>query len=90
MKLEKQGVVALNTLLELPTISNFVIINKETSRILKAYKANFKQKQKGLPPDPSDKPPTYRLMLDSIIVNTIPLENRNILLHKPTGCRIVI
>ena len=42
-KLEKQGVIEINTSLYLPTISNLVIINKDTSRLSKADKFQRKQ-----------------------------------------------
>ena len=52
----------MNTLLELPTISNFVVIKKKTSHISKADKVDFKQ-------NPSNKTTKYRHLLDFSLVN---------------------
>ena len=75
-KLEKQGVIEINTLLDLPTISNLDKINKYTFRLSKADKFLRKQKLKQAGKSQLKKPPPkYRLTLDLPLTNTILLGN---------------
>ena len=82
-KLEKQGVIEVNTLLDLPTISNLVIINKDTSRLSKAEKYQRKMDKRQAGDRENELPPKYMLTLDLTLKNWILIGNKKVSLHNP-------
>ena len=63
--------IEVNTSLNLRTMSNLVIINKDTSRPSKAYKHQGKQSIKQAGKTQNELTPKIRLTLDLTLMNTI-------------------
>ena len=75
--------IEVDTLLDLPTITNLVIINKDTSRLSKADKHQRKMDMRQAGRGENEPSPKNTLTLDLKLMNTILLGNKKISLHNP-------